>query len=116
MVSIQWKNIERPQYATIGSINTVSLSGTGGKSGGRGVRVYVGRRGRSKILEVILDVAMVEYTSISLALSSLVDERESIRRSWPYGQCFWQSWTEMTKSSDQGSMVLLVAVYFALAG
>lgn len=44
------------------------------------MRVYDGRKGRSKVLEVLLEVAMVEYKSKALALGSLVDERELVRR------------------------------------
>lgn len=54
------------------------------------MRVYVGRKGRSKVLEVTLEVAMVEHASISLAPGSVVDESESVRKSWPCGQSFWQ--------------------------
>lgn len=52
------------------------------------MRVYGGRKGRSKVLEVVLEVAIVEYKSKALALGLLVDERESVRRRWPCGQCF----------------------------
>jgi len=62
----------------IGNIIVSNLSGIGGKSGGRGVRVYVGRGGRSEVLKVILEVAMVECKSKSLALGSLVDEHDQL--------------------------------------
>ena len=59
MVSIQWKNKERDQYAAIGHRIVRVLSEIQEKSCGRGLSVYAGRGGVSFNIDIIVRFAMM---------------------------------------------------------
>ena len=62
-MSIQWKNIDRPQYAKIGNRRVRTLSGMGGSRDGSRVRRYSGRGGRvekSSIIDAVTFLTVIE--------------------------------------------------------